>query len=277
MADIRATAIAILNEVKVKAPIGSRDKPADFTKYTGYTQDQLTKLWAGGSQLTCCNEFVSWYSRELATQLKSPVIPLGNFSTEGWLAANRKHHAWVRPREGAKPFPGDIYRPVSFHMGVVYSCEDPGTLTSIDAGQGGPLAKQDIIKQLDRPFVVGNFQGWVDIEALFTDAPVHPVPQWLPGWWEVTIRQTKSWYYFGADYTVTRTKLKPASFQTPALAGAGQKINYLIEFGSIFILSWPTQGGHYEVETFGPRPFGGDSSMDGERDHSVNMSAAKLS
>ena len=88
---VREHAVDILNEVSGKLPIGSNEKQAEFTAYTGYTQKMLTTLWESGSGLTCCNEFVSWYSKELAKRLEKPVLPLGNFSTEGWLAANRQH------------------------------------------------------------------------------------------------------------------------------------------------------------------------------------------
>src|SRR5690606_18465673 len=101
-------------------PIGSNSKPKEFTQYTGWTQARLKEEWAGGSQITCCNAFVGWYSTELARRLGKKELSLGNFSMEGWLAANRKHHAWVSARPGFQPFPGDIYRPHSFHMGVAY-------------------------------------------------------------------------------------------------------------------------------------------------------------
>lgn len=277
MADnVRTTAIAILNEVKAKLPIGSKNKPEEFKKYTdGWTQEQLKVRWARGSQLTCCNEFVGWYSKELARRLGKPILGLGNFSTEGWLAANRKHHAWVLPRTGAKPFPGDIYRPRSFHMGVVYSCcVDGDAFYSIDAGQGGPHSGQDIIDLKNRPFDVSRFLGWIDIEALFRPAPVHPVPHWLPGWWEVTNKKRKLWYYFASDYTVTRTNLKPRNALQPALSR--EKVKFSIEFGNIFVFSWPKKGGHYDVEKFSPRPFAGTKVMDGDRNSFEDMSAAKL-
>ncbi|HEX2237192.1 MAG TPA: hypothetical protein VHJ19_02285, partial [Gammaproteobacteria bacterium] len=69
MATIRETAIAILDEVKRFVPIGSNSKPKEFTQYTGWTQARLKEEWAGGSQVTCCNAFVGWYSTELARRL----------------------------------------------------------------------------------------------------------------------------------------------------------------------------------------------------------------
>jgi hypothetical protein len=280
MATIRETAIKILDEIKPKLPIGSNDKSPDkkldFTRYTGYTQTQLETLWAGGSGLTTCNEFVNWYSGELARRLGKTSISLGNFSTEGWLAKNGKHHAWVRPTEGAMPLPGDIYRPVSFHMGVAYSCASPGDFVSIDSGQGGPKAKQDIIKMVTRPFAVNNFIGWVDIEALFTDPVVHPIPSWLVGWWEISLNKSKSWYFFNSDYTVTKSLMPPAKGST--LPAGGEKIKFSIEFNSIFILSWPKKtkfGETYVVEKFGPKPFAGNDKMDGERDGVANLTAIK--
>ena len=140
-----------------------------------------------------------------------------------------------------------------------------------------PKAGQDIIKKLDRPFDRNNFIGWVDIEALYgKEAPAHPIPPWLVGWWEVGQANAKAWYFFNSDYTVTKSKVPPPKGST--LPMAGETIKFAIEFGSIFVLSWPVKtkfGETYVVEKLSPRPFAGNDTTEGDRDGVARLTATK--
>ena len=239
MEDIRKLAKDILAEVPVKGQITSnRDTAELFSRLTnGVTQKALEKNWAGvpkkeiapgvwtaevkPGKWTTCNEFAGWYATTLRTRVagtKAPAVFLGRFDLDTYLQTIGMGHAWVKSTADVWPRYGDICRHVFdknnkpiFHQGI--SLDFTGELWNhVDSGQGGPIAKCDIIKRTygDTPYRHTWLQGWVDIELYYGSAPqTGDVPGWLLGWWEVAWRSQSYYYYFYPNRTAKWTRLRP--------------------------------------------------------------------
>jgi hypothetical protein len=213
-----------------------------FTKLTGgVTHARLVKNWEGGGIMTTCNEFVGWFGRALGSK-----DYLGRFDIEKYLAHIGKSNAWVPSTNGARPKYGDIFRPKSFHMGISLDF-DGDTWNTVESGQGGPKAGRDIIKRKQTTYDGSTLQGWVDLELYFGSAAQSgPVPEWLPGWWQVTWRGQTYYYYFDRNRQAKWTQNLQQSASQPPVA-ANDTGNFAIDANGTITIRWGASG---SVENF---------------------------
>src|SRR5262249_17945676 len=152
------------------------DTAALFTKLTGWTQESLQERWkkedvpkkarrdAGNNDMTglatttTCNEFVG----KLSAAIGSPVY-LGQFPIEQELKKGGLGDAWIPAKSGKRPGCGDVFRPISYHMGVSLKFVGDQWHT-VESGQGGPGQDYtkgfDIIRRKQRPWDPSKLQGW---------------------------------------------------------------------------------------------------------------------
>lgn len=250
---------------------GKRDGKTnpDFNKLTGSSQGYLDDEWAKGKITTTCNEFIGTYGSWLGSQ-KS----LGQFELEHLLAGWHKSYAWVKATSGRRPKYGDIFRPKKFHMGV--SLDFQGDLwNTAESGQGGKSTGYDIVKRKQNPWDANLLQGWLDIELFFGPGVVNPgpIPDWLPGWWNVTWQARDYYYFFDRTGQVKWTKVKPRSTKFPpqVVDATG---NYVVEFRKDVTLQWFGPTG--SVEKFSRNPGIGIQPMRGTLNGKDQLTAVRM-
>lgn len=192
--------VADLTKASVTTPL--------FRKYTGTEHLTLLLNWRDGGILTTCNAFVGLAGREMGAR----GINLGQFPIETTLKGSGKGHAWIPANSGKRPLYGDVFRPVSFHMGVSLDFVGP-MWNTVESGQGGPASGFDIVKRKQGSWNPASLQGWVDIE-LFND-PRPAVPDWLPGWWAMYGEKKNYLYYFECYHNAFKLDM-PSAAMAPA-------------------------------------------------------------
>lgn len=208
MSSIRERAKEILSQVPEPPQQITSDGPTAslFTKLTGgVLQSTLEANWAKGGIMTSCNEFVGWYGAQLGSKEY-----LGRFDLETYLPKISKAYAWIPSTEDGRPKYGDICRHTAFHVGI--SLDFVGdNWNHVDAGQGGPKAKHDILKRTQgKGYDYTKLQGWIDLDLYFLANLV--IPDWLVGWWKVTWRGQSYYYVFSRNHQVKWTPNTPREF-----------------------------------------------------------------
>jgi hypothetical protein len=204
-----------------------------FQKYTGLTQLGLVKSWAKGGLLTSCNSFVGQCGIAMGAKQF-----LGVFELEDFLRKNNKAHAWVPADSGKRPGYGDVFRPVSYHMGISLGFDD-GTWLTVEGGQGGPKRGCDSVKRKRPKFDPADLQGWCDIR-LYLD-PRGPVPDWLVGTWVVYCGNDTYTYHFNQYYDCSYYPFKTLGGPektTPMDTGT-----VAFQGGDSFTVTWSKEGG----------------------------------
>ncbi|HJQ56913.1 MAG TPA: hypothetical protein VJ890_08400 [Vineibacter sp.] len=240
-----------------------------FNTLTNSTHSFLQNEWKEGKITTTCNAFVGAYGAFLGAQ-KS----LGQFEIEKLLASWHKAYAWVPATSGKRPKYGDIFRPKKFHMGVSLDFQGDQWNTA-ESGQGGKNTGYDITKRKQQPWDPSLLQGWVDIELFFGPGVVNagPIPDWLPGWWNVNWQGRTYYYFFDRNGQVKWTKMKPRSIAYPPLAAEATG-NYVVEFRKDVTLQWFAPKG--SIEKFSREPGFGNKPMRGTLNGKDQLIAARM-
>jgi hypothetical protein len=235
MVDVRQKAREFLDQLPPNVNVTSNGSTAAlFTKLTGSSHEWLQARWAiedeakalrraegkstkGLPTTTTCNGLVG----QLGIAIGSPIA-LGQFDIEQKLKAAGMGEAWIPAASGKKPGYGDVFRPVSFHMGVSLDFVGNDTWNTAEAGQGGPgdhyATAFDIVKRKQQPWNPANLQGWVDIEILLKVG--QKAPKWMIGWWRFEVGATKEFVWLPERGSVRAFTMAPASAkQAPPAAG----------------------------------------------------------
>jgi hypothetical protein len=191
LSPIRATMIALLNELVNKDSISSDDP--QFKKINGYnTQMLLDNHWEPENKknppwdprkmpkkdtnFTTCNLTLGAIAIKLGAKLGKPTK---TWLTRGPLQLDLVDKdvpgCWISKNTGATPQAGDFYSinhgaQVFGHVGIIAEIKDDGTWVSIDGGQGGYKSanKKDFIKRVPRGKLDPmKLNGWIDIDKYF--------------------------------------------------------------------------------------------------------------
>jgi hypothetical protein len=253
MGAVRDKAKAFLDQLPANVPVTSNGGTAAlFTKLTGSSHEWLQARWKiedvakakaraegkttkGLPTTTTCNGFVG----QLGAAIKSPIA-LGQFDIEKKLKAAGLGDAWVPASSGARPGYGDVFKPVSFHMGV--SLDFVGDLwNTAESGQGGPgvnyTAGFDIVKRKQAPWNPASLEGWVDIEILMKIA--QKAPKWMIGWWRFEIGTTKEFVYLPERGAARAFTAAPANTKLPPPAGGKSGDVTYAEDSEGATIAWP--------------------------------------
>lgn len=215
------------------------DTAATFERITGLNQTKLTDAWTTGKNLTSCNAFSGWFSRQLGCDKY-----LGFFDMEKELTKMGREMAYVDARSGARPKCGDIFRAKSFHVGVTYDCT--GDFVTVEGGQGGKLMGCDVVKRKTRPYNADNLIGWIDIELFMAAQKAFAlVPEHMTGWWKVDDGAASEYWWFGSAVqnkhayfkNVLRTAQQPASL-SDGPGESAEKGQYVMDGGGALTVSW---------------------------------------
>ncbi len=236
---IRKKAEAILDPVTKQVPIYS-DKPKNgvdlYARYTDLSQKHLEKNWdtvqknGKKGQMTGCNSFVGWYSRQLGT------VYLGGIDIEADLRKAGMQHAWVRSSSGGKPRYGDMCQHAEVtHTSISLDMEG-GTWPRLNAGQGGSGMRKDVIAISKGVWASGVLKGWVDIDSLAKATA--PVPDWLLGWWQVAFRGDTYYYYFDLTHQVKWSEFRPRDTMMRMMATDGGAGSFAVKDGSEITIKW---------------------------------------
>ena len=175
---IRKKAEAILDPITKQVPIYSDQKRNGvdlYARYTNLTQTRLEEDWdtinkktGKKGQLTGCNSFVGWYCGQLGT------VNLGGIDIEANLRGAGMQHAWVKSSAGREPRYGDMcqHNSEGAHTSISLDMEG-GSWPRLNAGQGGPGMRKDVIDVSRGAWASGVLKGWADIDSL---AKAEPVP-----------------------------------------------------------------------------------------------------
>lgn len=257
MTPIRDRAKAILDDIEKKTPIRSHDKTGYYQKYTGGLKHETMEAnWKKGGIMTGCNAFVGWYAAQLGSQKY-----LGRFDLPSYLPSIGKSHAWVKSSKNNQPQYGDILLHAGLHVDVALGF-DGKALVRMAAGQGGRSAGCDVLNKVrgKSDYNPANLQGWIDLDLYFgPGAAVNPLPDWLPGWWTVTWRGDRYFYFFDRDYNVQWTRNAPASIGQPPGA-ANDTGSVTMESAAAVTVRWGTTG---SLERFVLLPAVGSMQMKG--------------
>lgn len=239
---IRDKARAVLDEAVpgFKEIRSNGDTAEKFEKITGFKHKTLTDAWDAGKNLTSCNAFSGWFSRQIGCDKF-----LGFFDMEKELTKMGREIAWVDSRSGARPKCGDIFRAKSFHVGVTYDCTD--SFTTVEGGQGGKNSGCDIVKRKGpRPWNPDNVIGWIDIE-LFASAQsaFKLVPDHMTGWWKVEDSANTEYWFFGTQKqnknlyykNVMRTTSAPTNI-AEGPTEPFEKGQFTMDGGGALVVSW---------------------------------------
>jgi hypothetical protein len=214
-----------------------------YHQLTGYSQQRLKDNWAKGGQLTGCNAFTGWYSK----QLKPNGVELSNFDVPKALRQAGRPEAWIPSTAHNRPREGDILRHTAFHMDICVGFEGD-VLVRAAAGQGGKAVGHDIITRVrgTHAYNPANLMGWVDIDIYLAEAA--PVGmEWLVGWWKVW-DGNYYYYYFYPTGAVQYTRTKPA-VRTPPPASPMNRGRYSYSTPNLTIEWNPLDAGP-TIETF---------------------------
>lgn len=236
-----------------------------FTKLTGTSHARMQKDWDNGGIMTACNGFVG----TIGNQLGSKEF-LGQFEIEKVLKKIGKGEAWVPSTAGVRPKYGDIFVRKGLHMGISLDFEGD-VWNTVEAGQGGPKAKRDILMRKKTKYDASALQGWVDIELYFA-GPKSPMPDWLLGWWEVTWRNQPYYYFFDRNHKVQWTRNLLRSTSQPPLT-ADDTGSVTIEDPSRVVITW---GKTRSVEKLTKVYVTTAETMDGKWNDKETLKAVKI-
>ncbi|CAN5293066.1 hypothetical protein BH10ACI1_BH10ACI1_01130 [soil metagenome] len=208
-----------------------------FMKYTGTSHLTLVKNWAGGGIMTTCNGFVGNCGKAMGAK-----DFLGQFELEELLRKIGKKHAWVPATGGKLPGYGDIFRPVSFHMGVSLGVEGDTWLT-VESGQGGPKSGFDIIKRKQHKFEPSSILGWCDMKLYLDPRP--PIPDWLVGMWVIYCGDKTYSYQINQYYEASYFLQTPVGGSQNAVPFDTGTVSF--QGSDDFSITWSNEGG---VEKF---------------------------
>ncbi|WP_342362361.1 T6SS effector amidase Tae4 family protein [Terrarubrum flagellatum] len=112
---------------------------------------------------------------------------------------------------------------------------------------------------------------------IYDHADMRPIPDWLPGWWDVN-DGNQYYYYFSDQHGVTYTKEKPKNLALPP-------IKMPLNEGTVeawtdptkFIINWNPADGGVTIETFSPEPLTSTTRMRGLSNRYGPLTATKMS
>lgn len=112
---------------------------------------------------------------------------------------------------------------------------------------------------------------------VFDHADPNPIPDWLPGWWDVNDGK-QYYYYFSSDHGVTYTKEKPTNTAVPPLKTPfNEGIVEAWSDPTVFVINWNPADGGVTVERFTPEPLTSTGRMRGTSNRYGPLTATKMS
>jgi hypothetical protein len=252
MVDVRAKARTFLDQLPADVPVTSNGSTgALFTTLTGSSHNWLQERWKaediekakrrnavppqstkGLPTTTTCNGLAG----QVGIAIGSPIA-LGQFDIEKKLKDAGMGDAWIPASSGKRPGYGDVFRPLTFHIGV--SLDFVGDLwNTAESGQGGPGVDYtkgfDIVKRKQQTWDPSKLQGWVDIEILMKLG--RKAPKWLIGWWRFEVGPTKEFVYLPERGSARGFTTAPASRNPPTADG---KAGEMTLEGDDIAIAWP--------------------------------------
>jgi len=198
--------------------LGSRDNSAAFDSFVGpgplkrNADGRMVKVYASRQEegkssnwaRTFCNDFAGECSRfsTNGTYMGNIIPSLKEATLKG-----PKPYAWIDKDSGAEPDYGDILGfqiGKDMHLGVAVGVKG-STLYKIEAGQGGSVGDQDLLKWTNGPWPRHpNLVGWVNID-LWCYGKNYSSAQLSPeGLWTVWVnKRTARYAYKFAESSVT--------------------------------------------------------------------------
>ncbi len=217
-----------------------------FLKYTRTEHLTLIKNWANGGIMTTCNGLVGLCGAAMGAREF-----LGQFELEALLRKGGKGHAWVPADSGKRPGYGDVFRPVSYHMGVSLGFDGDDWLT-VESGQGGSKMGFDVIKRKTHKFIPSHLLGWCDIRLYLDPRP--PVPDWLVGTWVIYCGKDVYSYIINQYYDVAYYPWKMIGGPQKAVPMDTGTVSF--QGSDAFTVTWSKEGGaeRFKYERFDSFP-----------------------